>query len=142
MAAWTNFRWCFMIKFPPVRQSGLFSKGVDRGGGGAKGDEAPQFLRFILSIIAVVHCILREDICIYALNNIPASPLLQTCLNFCLAMSRSYCWPFALSCVRNVTSKFCPGLATPLCSVQACCSVVDWQGGGGGRTRSHALSFT
>ena len=48
----------------------LDDKGVD---GGA---EAPQFLRFILSNIAI-HCILRGEspnICIYALNNIPAPP--------------------------------------------------------------------
>ena len=54
-------------------------KGVDKGGG-ARGLKPPHFLRFILSNNIAVHCILRENICIYALNNIPAPPLLQTCL--------------------------------------------------------------
>jgi len=36
-------------------------KGVDKGGG-ARGLKPPQFLRFIISNIAV-HCILRENIC-------------------------------------------------------------------------------
>jgi len=48
-----------------------------QGGGGLGGASAPypplQYLRFILSNIAV-HCILRENICIYALNNIPVPP--------------------------------------------------------------------
>ena len=58
---------------PPLHH--LF-KGVDKGG--AWGAEAPQFLRFILSNNIAVHCIF-----IYALNNIPAPPLLQTCLCSC-----------------------------------------------------------
>ena len=58
-------------------------------------------------LLNAVHCTLREDICIYALNNIPAPPLLQTCLHLCLATSGSYCWPLALSCEGYVTLKFC-----------------------------------
>ena len=53
-------------------------------------DPPLQFLRFILSNIAV-HCILRENICIYALNKIPAPRLLQTCLCPCI-WSRQHRW--------------------------------------------------
>jgi len=45
----------------------------------ARGAEAPPVLRFILSNNIAVHCILRGEypnICIYALNNIPAPPTL------------------------------------------------------------------
>ena len=49
-----------------------YIKGVDKGG--ARGLKPPHFLRFILSNNIAVHCILRENICIYALNNIPAPP--------------------------------------------------------------------
>ena len=41
-------------------------------GGGARLAEAPQFLRFILSNNIAVHRFLYPNICIYALNNIPA----------------------------------------------------------------------
>jgi len=49
------------------------SKGVDKGGG-ARGLKCPQFFRFILSDNIAVHCV-GENICIYAINNIPAPTL-------------------------------------------------------------------
>ena len=55
----------------------LSGKGV--GPGGARGTEVSLVLRFVLSNNIAVPCILRGEypnICIYALNSIPALPLL------------------------------------------------------------------
>jgi len=83
----------------------LYSKGVDKGG--ARGAQAPPV--FEVHNIAV-RCSLRGEypiICIYALNNIPAPPLLQTCLRPCTG------------------SEFQCGCNNSICGVSATCKALS-----------------